>query len=102
MKRPTDKAEEHDWIEQYLFGKMTKEEAVFFENELKNDKNLTKEMENVQQIHKRIQEVFLEQNALNTLKKLQALDRRRITVFKSTRSKVHNNKHLFFSFISIN
>jgi tetratricopeptide (TPR) repeat protein len=81
MKRPTDQAEKHDWIEQYLFGKMTKEEALFFENELKNDKNLTKEMENIRQTHNRIQEVFLEQNALNTLKKLQAVDRRRNAVF---------------------
>ena len=37
MKRPTDKGEEQEWIEQYLFGNMTKEEALFFENELQKD-----------------------------------------------------------------
>lgn len=80
MKRPTDKTEEQEWIEQYLLGKMTKEEALFFENELRKDKNLVADMQTIQQVHSRIQEAFLEKNALHTIKKLQKKDRTRAKI----------------------
>lgn len=75
MKRPSNKIDEQEWIEQYLFGKMTKEEASFFENELQKDEKLAADMEDVRQINHRIQEAFLEKNALQTIKVLQKKDR---------------------------
>ena len=87
MKRPTNKTDEQEWIEQYLFGKMTKEEALFFEKELQNDENLAADMENIRQIQHRIQEAFLEKTALHTIKKLQQKDRIRtkvLNIFKYT------------------
>lgn len=81
MKRPNDKEEEQEWIEQYLLGKMTREESAAFEEELHKDNNLRIEMEKVKKVHHRFQEVFLEHQAIATIKRLQATDRRRTKVF---------------------
>ncbi|GAB4000515.1 hypothetical protein GCM10028807_53730 [Spirosoma daeguense] len=90
MKRPTDKQQEHEWIERYLHGQMAGDERITFEAELTSDPSLRQEVDLLKRTHQLIQEAFLdhspqpmqeallEQNTRSTLKELQAQNRQRI------------------------
>lgn len=80
MNRPNDKYEEHEWIERYLSGDMAPEERVHFENEMQTDATLKNDVEKHKQAQDLIQEAFLAQRAVATLKKLQAQDRQIIRI----------------------
>jgi len=77
MKRPDNKLEEHEWIEQYVKGKMTSEEKSDFENEVRDDTELALEVKHFQRTHLLIEEAFLEEGALATIRSLQASDRKK-------------------------
>ncbi|SEI49811.1 hypothetical protein SAMN05216327_10243 [Dyadobacter sp. SG02] len=85
MKRPTDREEEQAWIERYALGKMPPEEMRFFENELVNDPDLTHKMNEIKTLHRVMQEAFLQEQALETLRKLQSrsrIKRRSVTMVR--------------------
>jgi tetratricopeptide (TPR) repeat protein len=77
MKRPTDKTEEQEWIERYLQGKMSEDERKHFETELAKDINLSMDTQQLQQAHRLMKEAFLEEQALATVRRLQAAGRSR-------------------------
>ena len=76
MKRPDNKLEELGWIEQYVQRKMTSEESRDIENEIRNDNEFALEVEHFRQTYLRIEEAFLEESALDTIRSLQARDRK--------------------------
>ncbi|MVM39554.1 tetratricopeptide repeat protein [Spirosoma sp. HMF3257] len=78
MKRPTDKQDEHYWIERYLQNQMTADERVYIEREMQIDPTLKQEVDLLKRTYDLMHEAFLEQQAIATLKRLQAQTRVRI------------------------
>jgi len=74
MKRPDNKMEEHEWIERYALGRMSVEENLHFEDELKKDVQLAQELKELQETYRLIKEAFLEESAISTIQRLQADD----------------------------
>lgn len=77
MKRPTDQQAEHDWIESYLHGHMPAEERAAVEAEMQTDLAFRNEVFLLKRTHELMQEAFLEQRAIATVKRLQAKTRPR-------------------------
>lgn len=78
MKRPQVKSEEKDWIESYVLGKMSQDDSRHFEDEMAHDTKLAFEHKTQQKIHLFLQQAFLEESAMDTIKKLQRQDRRKV------------------------
>lgn len=76
MKRPDSKMEEHEWIERYALGRMSAEENLHFENEVKKDVQLAQELKELKGAYQLIKEAFLEESAISTIKRLQATDKK--------------------------
>ncbi|QHW00483.1 tetratricopeptide repeat protein [Spirosoma endbachense] len=77
MKRPTDKQQEHEWIERYLSGQMTSDERAEVEAERQTDPDFDNEVILLKRTHELMKEAFLEQRAVATLKQLQQQSRQR-------------------------
>ncbi len=77
MKRPTDQQAEHYWIESYLHGHLPAEERAVVEAEMEADPALQNEVLLLKRTHELMQEAFLEQRAIATVKRLQATNRPR-------------------------
>lgn len=71
MKRPENKQEEQDWIERYLNNKMSAEESLLFTTALATDQAFAQDVETVKRTHTVLQEAFLAQGALDTIRSLQ-------------------------------
>lgn len=78
MKRPTDKQQEHEWIERYLNGQMTDDERADVDAEMQADPNLQTEVIQLKRTHDLMNEAFLEQRAVAVVKRLQLQNRQRI------------------------
>lgn len=78
MKRPTDKQQEHEWIERYLNGQMTDDERAEVDAEMQADPTLQTEVIQLKRTHDLMNEAFLEQRAVAVLKRLQQQNRQRI------------------------
>jgi len=59
--RPTDKIEEHEWIENYIDKKLSISESKLFEEELINDVDFAKEVEKMKALRKTLQDYFVEE-----------------------------------------
>ena len=77
MNRPTNKEQEHDWIERYLTGQMLPVERAVVEKIMQTDADFNQEVALLNRAHKLMQEAFLEQQAIATIKELQARNRQR-------------------------
>ncbi len=77
--KPTNEQEEFEWIEDYLFNKLNKEEIVFFENELRINLEFAKKVEKTKKTHDLLKESFIENEVLKTIKDLQVKEREVIT-----------------------
>lgn len=77
MKRPTDKQQEHEWIERYLNDQMDDDERAEFDTEQVADPALQNEVTLLKRTHELMKEAFLEQRAIITLKRLQQQNRLR-------------------------
>ncbi|WP_093834339.1 hypothetical protein [Spirosoma endophyticum] len=77
MKRPIDKQQEHEWIEQYLSGEMTRDERKEVEMVMQADADFEKEVQLLKRTHELMKEAFLEQRAVATLRQLQRQSRQR-------------------------
>lgn len=78
MKRPTEKQEEHEWIERYLTDQMPADERTGLEVEMQTDPIFQQEVLRLQRTHKLMEEAFLEQRAVDTVKFLQRQSRRKM------------------------
>lgn len=85
MKRPIEKIEEQEWIERYLRNQMTAIERTHFEAELQKDANLMIDMEQQKDAYAMMQRAFLEMQVVNTVKQLQARQRRRTKIIVASR-----------------
>ena len=78
MKRPTEKLEEYEWIERYLTDQMPADEQTELETEMQTDPIFKQEVELLQRTHELMEEAFLEQRAVDTVKLLQRQSRQKM------------------------
>lgn len=71
MKRPTDKLDEHDWIERYLNNQMPDNERASVDAEMKADPAFRDEVTSLKRTHEIMQEAFLQQRVISRVKQLQ-------------------------------
>ncbi len=69
--RPTSEQEEFEWIEDYLLGKLNLKDSIFFEEELKDDIELTKKVDQIRKALNLVKESVIQQEVLKTIKLLQ-------------------------------
>lgn len=72
MKRPEDKVAELEWIERYLANDLLPNERQEVEQIMEEDQNFALEVQQIKKTHEMMQQAFLAQRALSTLKRLQA------------------------------
>ena len=79
MKRPTDKVAELEWIERYWANELPQNERAELEQALRDDPDFAAEATQIKKTQEIMQQAFLEQRALSTLKRLQANHNRQRT-----------------------
>ena len=77
MKRPEKKLEEWEWIEKYWSGRLSPEENLFFEKEMKENDQFAGEAESLRYGVQLFEEARFEENAKQTLRRLQQTGRNR-------------------------
>lgn len=104
MNRPTDKQEEHYWIERYLQNQMNADERMHIEQEMQADSMLKQEVDLLKRTYHIMDEAFLEQHTITTLKRLQTQTRlrtRRIRLMKRSLLGVTALAAMFVLYLSV-
>ncbi|MCF0060600.1 hypothetical protein MUK70_15255 [Dyadobacter chenwenxiniae] len=89
MKRPVGQLEEWEWIEKYWSGKLSHDEKLFFEKEMKENEDFAREAKSLRPGIQLLEEVRFEKNARHILEKLrdEGRSRRKVTrIFTLTSS----------------
>lgn len=73
--KPTNEQEEFELIEDYLLGKLNQQNKALFEEDLKNDIELNKKVEKIQQTMNLLKESAIQDSILKTIRDLQKEDR---------------------------